>query len=119
VSAVDPFVESCIPPPAPSLPTQCFYTLHVTTDYVVSALPAQIQCSVRSQVPVFPLESDIEELSALSALVIISPRTAAQFKPNETTLTALVDCFLQVPQSGGGFRTLDSDDGEVLLPGPP
>ena len=98
---------------------QCSYTLRVATDYKVSALPAQIQCSVRDQSPVIPLESDTEELSAHSALVTVSPRTAAQFGPSDTTLTAHVDCFLQVPQSGGGFRDLASASVDASLLPPP
>ena len=121
VIAVGPELESCSQPAADE-PIQCSYTLHVSTDYEVSALPAQIECRIRDQIPAFsPLEPDIRDLSALSGLVNVSPRAVAQFDPPDTprfSLPTLVECFLQVPVGDGTFRNLDSAVVEVSLPGP-
>ncbi|MFQ5473969.1 MAG: hypothetical protein ACE5FA_13955, partial [Dehalococcoidia bacterium] len=121
VIAVGPVLESCVQPGGDE-PIQCSYTLHVTTDYEVSALPAQIECRIRSQLPAFsPLEADAQELSDLSGLVTISPRAVAQFDPPDTprfSLPTLVECFLRVPVGDGTFRNLDSVLVEVSLPGP-
>ena len=121
VIAVGPIRESCVQP-GDDEPIQCTYTLLVSTDYEVSALPAQIECRIRSQIPFFsPLESDTRELSELSALVTVSPRAVAQFDPPDTpkfSLPALVECFLKVPLGGGTFRNLDSVLVEVSLPAP-
>ena len=121
VIAVGPVLESCNQPDDDE-PIQCSYTLHVSTDYEVSALPAQIECRIRNQIPVFsPLEPDAVDLSELSGLVTVSPRAVAQFDPPDTpkfSLPTLVECFLKVPLGGGTFRNLDSVLVEVSLPGP-
>lgn len=118
---VEPVLESCVQP-ADDEPIQCSYTLHVSTDYEVSALPAQIECRIRNQIPAFsPLESDTADLSQVSGQVTISPRAVAQFDPPDTprfSLPTLVECFLQVPQAGGTVRNLDSALVEVHLPPP-
>ena len=88
----------------------------------MSALPAQIECRIRSQTPAFsPLESDTRDLSELSALVTVSPRAVAQFDAPDIpkfSLPALVECFLKVPLGAGTFRTLDSALVQVSLPAP-
>jgi hypothetical protein len=120
-TTVEPVLDSC-DKIADDEPIQCSYTLNVSMDYEVTALPARIGCRIRDQIPAFsPLVPGVTDLTELSGFVTVSPRAAAQFDPPDSprfSLPTLVECFLQMPAGDGTFRDLDSVLVAVSLPGP-
>lgn len=100
----------------------CSYQLLLTMDYLVTELPAQVQCRIEPQIPNFsPLSADTETLSDLDGVVTLIPRATARFDSNGTrlfSLPTLVECVLQRPIGAGEFQELDSVLIDVELPAP-
>jgi len=121
IASSSPAVAQCIERPDFDA-IFCDYTFNVTMDYVVSGLPAQVQCAFPDQSPdFFSLAAGLAELSSLDGIVSPAPMAVAVFDPSgspQFSNPVSVECVLSTPVEGeeGVFRRLDDHTFTLDLP---